>query len=155
MIAHFWLIFPPRNVLFAYGLSYARKRLSVLAFIFGLLFFSYDVIQICTFSNSMLSTKKCIVHFPICGAFSGQNATIRLLEIPKTFRYSYCISNFVEQQFQIFILTSIQCMYSIKFVKSCENTIGIVFKHYCQVVPRFCGYLFKYRISFSILCTNV
>ena len=34
MIAHFWLIFPTRNVLFAYGLSYARKRLSVSAFIF-------------------------------------------------------------------------------------------------------------------------
>ena len=62
-----------------------------------------------------------LVHFPICGAFSGQNATIRLLEIPKTFRYSYCISNFVEQQFKIFILISIQCKYSIKFVKSCWN----------------------------------
>ena len=96
MIAHFWLIFPPRNVLFAYGLSYARKRLSVSAFIFGLLFFSYDVIQICTFSNSMLSTKKCTLQigyymkctlfiFLFVWAFSGPNATIRLLEIPKTF----------------------------------------------------------------------
>ena len=93
----------------------------------------------------MFSTKKCslpigyymkciLFIFLFVWAFSGQNATIRLLEIPKTFRYSYCISNFVEQQVQIFILISIQCKYSIKYVKSCENTIGIVFKHYCQVV---------------------
>ena len=67
-----------------------------------------------------------LVHFPICVGFIGLNATIRLLEIQKTFRYSFCISNFVEEQFQIFIPICIQCKYSIKFFKSCEHTIRIL-----------------------------